>query len=238
VVAPDPDLSLVVNALSPVGVKAEAILFEMLLALAPYLQPVKPFTTAFAQSHDPSAIALVVPQVKIVMRPHVDATTLRVEVVTTTMDHEAVGTAVETRRGIPVQTRNQRRIWKIGARSYEANRILHMRTRPLTRPASRRRQLGPPQQDIKLFCLIVGYECPLCHSFLSDSGVDMMPARLVHTSSWILTSPLVARLYLKGLSFLLALLPFVTSWSGYESRQLIKDCCSGESMCFSQSFWL
>jgi hypothetical protein len=125
VVAPDPDLSLVANALSPVGVKAEAILLEMLLALAPYLQPVKPFTTASAQSHDPSAIALAVSQVKIVMCPHVDATTLRIEVVATTkVDHEAVGTAVETRRGIPVQTRNQRRIWKIGARSYEVRNSL------------------------------------------------------------------------------------------------------------------
>ena len=44
---------------------------------------------------------------------------------------------------------------------------------------------------------------------LSDLGVDMMPARLIHTSSRILTDPLVARLYLRGLSFLLALLPFV-----------------------------
>ena len=44
---------------------------------------------------------------------------------------------------------------------------------------------------------------------LSDSGVDMMPAWLVHTSSWILTDPLVACLYLRELSFLLALLPFV-----------------------------
>jgi len=173
VVAPDPDLSLVVDALSPVGVKAEAILFEMLLALAPYSQPVKPFTTAFAQSHDPSAIALVVSQVKIVMCPHVDATTLRVEVLTTTtVDHEAVGTAVETRRGIAVQTRNQRRIWKIGARSYELNRILlHMRTRSLTRPAFLRRQLGPPQQDIKLFCLIAGYGRLLCHSFYQIQGL-------------------------------------------------------------------
>jgi hypothetical protein len=101
--APDPNLSSVVDALSPVGVKAEAILLEMLLELAPYLQPVKPFTTAFAQSHDPGAIALVASQVKIVMCPHVDATTLRIEVVTTTaLDYEAVGTAVETRRGIAV----------------------------------------------------------------------------------------------------------------------------------------
>jgi hypothetical protein len=103
VVAPDPDLFSVVDALSPVGVKAEAILLEMLLALAQYLQPVKPFTTAFAQSHDPSAIALVVSQAKIVMCPHVDATTLRIEVVTTTMmDREAVGTVVWARRGIVV----------------------------------------------------------------------------------------------------------------------------------------
>lgn len=48
---------------------------------------------------------------------------------------------------------------------------------------------------------------------LSDSGVDMMPAWLVHTSSWILTDPLMARLYLRGLSFFL---PFVRFYDELE----------------------
>jgi len=149
VVAPDPDPYSVVGALNPMDVKVEAILLEMSLAPAPSLQPGKLFTTAFAQSHDLGATALVVSRVKIVTYPHVDATTRIEAATTTTMHRKAAGTVAERRRGIAAATQSRRRIWKFSAKSYELSLIpprTQMRT--LTHPESLHHLLG--QQDIRL----------------------------------------------------------------------------------------